>query len=119
MLELSGSIISLDGDFFVRSKSSTASNTGPSEILAADALALIAAVHRLIWSIHHGVSFKWLQSFLAMIWFFFDKVRWNRGALLVACLKSGPIDINRTCRVLPFQASCLSLYVAHRRKLRS
>lgn len=95
MLELSGSIISLDGDFFVRSKSSTASTTERSEILAADALALIAAAHRLIWSIHHGVSFKWLQSFLAMIWFFFDKVRWTRGTLLVACLKSGPIDANR------------------------
>ena len=92
MLEMSGHIICLDGDFFVRSKSSTAP-VGQSEILTADALALIAAVHRFIWSIHHGVSFKWLQSFLAMIWFFFDKVRWTRGALLLACLKSGPIDV--------------------------
>lgn len=94
MLELSGRINCLDGDFFVRSKSSTASTSERSEILTAEALALIAAVHRLIWSFHHGVSFKWLQSFLAMIWFFFDKVRWTRGTLLVACLKSGPIDVN-------------------------
>lgn len=101
MLELSGSIICLDGDFFVRSKSSTAATAGPSEILTADALALIAAVHRLIWSIHHGVSFKWLQSFLAIIWFYFDKVRWNRGALLVACLKSGPIDISGRAEFCP------------------
>ncbi len=99
MLEVYGRIVCLDGDSFVLSKSSTAS-TGPREILTADTLALIVAVHRFIRSIHHGVSFKWLQSFLAMIWFFFDKVRWTRGTLLLACLKSGPIDVSErgNCR---------------------
>ncbi|CAN5326185.1 hypothetical protein BH11CYA1_BH11CYA1_21290 [soil metagenome] len=93
MLELKGRIESQAGDFYVRSK--TRYSEGAScEILTDSILALIASVNRYIWSIHHGVSFKWLQSFLAMSWFYCDKVRWNRGSLLVACLKSAPIDLD-------------------------
>lgn len=94
MLELSNRIICLDGDFFVRSKPAQ-SSVKSYEIHTESVQALIAATNRLIWSIHHGVSFKWLQSFLAMIWFFFDKIRWPKGSLLVAFLKSGPIETER------------------------
>ncbi len=94
MLELSGRIICLDGDFFVRSKP-TKPSAKTLEIHTQSVQALIAATNRLIWSIHHGVSFKWLQSFLAMVWFFFDKIRWPKGSLLLAFLRSGPIETGR------------------------
>ena len=100
MLELSNRIICLDGDFFVRSKP-VQSSVKSYEIHTESAQTLLAAANRLIRSIHHGVSFKWLQSFLAMIWFFFDKIRWPKGSLLVAFLRSGPIEAERASNLNP------------------
>ena len=91
MLELKERIECQDDGLFVRSKTLSLAAKGCT-ILTDSMLALIAAVNRYIWSIHHGVSFKWLQSFLALTWFYCDKVRWKRGSLLVACLRSAPID---------------------------
>lgn len=94
MLELFDLIVSLDGNFFVRKKTCHSSQESR-EIFTESVCSIIHSTNHFIWSIHHGVSFKWLQSFLAMIWFFSDRERWTRGSLLVACLKSGPIAADR------------------------
>lgn len=100
MLELFDLIVSLDGNFFVRKKMGQSSHESR-EIFTEAVCSVIHSTNHFIWSFHHGVSFKWLQSFLAMIWFFSDRERWTRGSLLVACMKSGPISANRLHRTRP------------------
>lgn len=64
--------------------------------------------------IHHGISRKHVQRYVASFWCFFDRANWNKGKLLKACKKSPNIrEKDNTSAITPaflrVPSLCLSL----------
>ena len=53
---------------------------------------VIAAAIAFIRKYFHGVSHKYLQVYLGAFWCHSDRVTWNQGTVLRACLKHPPIS---------------------------
>ncbi|CAN5347987.1 hypothetical protein BH11CYA1_BH11CYA1_37910 [soil metagenome] len=52
----------------------------------------IAAAIAFIRKYFHGVSHKYLQVYLGAFWCHSDRIKWNQGMVLRACLKHQPIS---------------------------
>ncbi len=53
----------------------------------------IDSVNEFIRKIHHGISRKYSQHYLALHWFLNNDSRWLPGDLFYACLRSVPISL--------------------------
>lgn len=77
----------LSGDFFVRvDDEELARNQEARNILDASKTSFEAISH-FIAVIHHGISRKHIQKYVAEFWCFFDHDNWKRGGLLSACAR--------------------------------
>jgi len=96
MLELDGRVSTLFGGWFAR----VTANVKPSGTTAAvggpldHAIEEIVEILTYIRIVFHGISRKYLRSYLAVHWCWADRERWRRGGLMLACLASAPVSEN-------------------------
>lgn len=103
LLEISGHIEARPGNFFTRANSCGLKNGTPKQ--PASPFKLRQAVREIIKStanLHHGISRKYLQNYLAAFWQRTDESRRRRAAVMGDCIdygiKNGPMTYDKVIR---------------------
>ncbi len=92
MLEIKGCARRLLGDLWERIGQQPVEAPAVPKLATSALSALVFdAFNDFIRDIHHGISRKYLQNYLAMFWYHVAKTRWNTRALVRACRASPPI----------------------------
>lgn len=96
MLELAGSAMRLTGDWYmlppVVDSDLKTSSTASMLNLSMEMSRTIAVCIESIRGAFHGISRKYLQSYLAIHWCYVDRARWSGGRLLDACWRALPVS---------------------------
>ena len=102
LLQLSGLVEVLPGDYFSRFDPKTSKNQNQQPHIKSENQKSFETIMTYIRKVSHGISRKHLPKFIASFWCFFDREKWANGELLKACIQAKHItDDEITATVTP------------------